>query len=170
MKKFSQNLFDLQALVPQYKGVFSIGDLKNLFLTASVEQANQKLKPFLDLLQTKRIRGFTSIFNVLEVCGVMSFNASNEELFRIYSGFTQFFAVKLILPTDAQGKHLYDFSKIFSFIQGKQSLGDAQISYVAEKFSDKLDAFVTWNKAHFEGKIPMKVVTPEEMLGISSTV
>ena len=59
MKKFSKNLFDLQALVPQYKGVFSIGDLKNLFLVLSVEQANQKLKPFLDSCFLSRVtRGF----------------------------------------------------------------------------------------------------------------
>ncbi|HBF13814.1 MAG TPA: hypothetical protein DDW49_10610 [Deltaproteobacteria bacterium] len=122
---------------------------------------------FLESVRQREVNGATTIFNVLEVCGVLSFNLSSKNLLDAYRNFTDEYKIKILFPANAHGDLLYNLPEVFSSIQKKQSLGDAQISFVLERFANQVDAFVTWNKAHFEGKIPMKVVTPEEMLGIS---
>lgn len=124
-------------------------------------EVNQK---FLDKVRRRKIPGVTSIFNLLEVCGILSFNLSPSSLIDLYSGFTTQYNVKILFPADASGRLEYDIPLIFEAIQKRQSLGDAQVSYVVERFAGQLASFVSWNAAHFEGKFSIPVQTPEEYL------
>lgn len=121
---------------------------------------NQK---FLSKIKKNR-RGATSIFNVLEVAGIMSYNLNPEQLFTLYADFTNHYGIKVLFPADAAGNLMYDITAIFMQIQKRQNLGDAQIASVVEKFSDKIDSFVSWNAPHFRDKISIRVLTPEEYL------
>lgn len=59
MKLPSQRLLALQALIPQHRGVFTIHDLENLFLTRNSVEIQQKLKPFLhEKVLIRFCRGF----------------------------------------------------------------------------------------------------------------
>ena len=120
---------------------------------------NQK---FLDRVRRRKIHGVTSIFNLLEVCGILSFNLSSSDLLRLYADFTHHYNLQILFPADGAGNLEYDIPRIFEQIQGKQSLGDAQISYVVHRFADHLSCFVSWNAVHFEGKLPLPVKTPED--------
>lgn len=121
-------------------------------------------KRFLDQMWRRKIRGATSIFNLLEVCGILSFNLSPDDLLNLYTDFTHHYNMQLLFPADSTGNLEYDIPRVFEQIQSKQSLGDAQISYVVERFAGHLSDFVSWNAAHFEGKLPIPVKTPEEFL------
>ena len=117
-----------------------------------------------DNMRKRKIRAATSIFNVLEICGVLSFNYSREQLADLYLDFTRYFAIKVLFPADAQGSLQHDIESIWSQIAQKQSLDDAQVAYVVERFSNLISGFVSWNAKHFEGKLPVPVMTPAEFL------
>lgn len=118
---------------------------------------------FLAMIRRRKKWGVTSIFNVLEVCGILSFNLSQEMLLKMYADFSNHFAVKILFPADATGNLHYDLSRIFEQISLKQSLGDAQISYTVSRFASHLKYFVSWNAPHFAGKIPVPVITPDQI-------
>jgi len=119
---------------------------------------------FLERVKEGVVKGATSIFNVLETCGVMSFNLSSESLVGLYSGFAEHFGVKIFFPADHEGNLQYDYVDILKHIRTKQSLGDAHVSYVVEKFASLVSGVVSWNAKDFAGRLPVPVMTPEELL------
>lgn len=122
--------------------------------------SNQK---FLDKIRSRKIKGVTSIFNLLEVCGVLSFNLSQDDLLKLYSDFTKHYSVQILFPANAQVELQYDIPKIFQSITQKQGLGDAQISYVINRFATDLSFVATWNITHYEGKVSIPVLTPDQI-------
>lgn len=145
------------------KKIFIDSDIFVRDLRYPRDQKTETNKNFLHHVKSGKLRGLTSIFNVLEVCGVLSFNYTREDLINLYGDFCNHFNVKVLFPADASGNLQYDLPKILEQIQKKQDLGDAQISYVIERFSDQLSCFVSWNARHFEGKVSVPVKTPEEL-------
>lgn len=123
-------------------------------------EANQA---FLSRVRSGKIKGATSIFNVLETCGILSYNLSAQDLVKLYGCFTDHYRLKIIYPADAAGNLDYQIPKIFKQIQLRQSLGDAEISYVVERFASQLLSFVSWNAPHFEGKLTIPVTTPDKV-------
>jgi hypothetical protein len=121
-------------------------------------------KSLLEKIRKRKFKAVTSYFNLLEICGILSFNLSSENLLRLYADFIREYRVKILFPSDASGFFQYDYAGIFDQIRKKQSLGDAQASYIAERFRDGLSAFVSWNARHFEGKLSVPVMTPEQIL------
>lgn len=119
---------------------------------------------FLNAMKERPFRACTSLFNILEVCGILSFNLSEVDLKNLYTEFAAHYGLKVLFPVNAQGHFDYDIPQIFLKITTKQSLCDAQISYVVERFAKKIKTFITWNAAHFSGKLPIPVLTPREFL------
>ena len=53
------------------------------------------------------------------------------------------------------------FSKrLFNLFENKMTWGDAALLHCALEFN--VDAIVTWNKKHFEGRTTIKILTPKE--------
>ncbi len=146
------------------KRVFIDSDVFVRDLRYPRDQKNEINRRFLDQVERGRIKGATSYFNLLEVCGVLSFNYTTEDLMELYSDFINHFRVKIFYPSDAQGYFQYDLVRIFERIKQKQDLGDAQVGYVVERFSSLVSCFVSWNARHFEGKLPVPVMTPAAYL------
>ena len=112
----------------------------------------------------RRISGkATTVFNVLEVCGIASFNKSTEDLKRLFYAFHQVYNLDVLYPM-ARSPFSEDFIKqfvagTFSRILRKMAFGDALILSTAE--SHKISTLVTWNVRHFENRAAIRVVTPE---------
>ena len=123
---------------------------------------------FLHLIQIGKIKGYTTYFNVLEVCGILSFNLPMRELQKLYEQFCQKFNVKVLYPSLPSGEFQYEFDKIFKLISNKQGLGDAQVSYIANRFADDVDAFVSWNAKHFKDKLLVEAMTPKEFQSLAT--
>ncbi|GFP22369.1 hypothetical protein HKBW3S06_01597, partial [Candidatus Hakubella thermalkaliphila] len=51
------------------------------------DQRFRENSAFLEQVYKGKLKGFTSIYNVLEVCGILSFNLSEERLLELYAGF-----------------------------------------------------------------------------------
>jgi len=67
-------------------------------------QANQQ---FISLVKEKRIEGFTSIYNLLEICGILSFNLSKEALYALYAGLRDEYQLKILFPRYSGEKNFF---------------------------------------------------------------
>jgi hypothetical protein len=120
---------------------------------------------FLDLVKEKEIIGFTSIYNLLELCGILSFNLSPESLLHLYGGFKKRFRLKQILfGTYSDENLIININTVFAQLLKKMSFGDALIAGCVEYHGDLIEGFVSWNVKHYEGKLNVDVYTPTALL------
>src|SRR3990172_2612544 len=129
----------------------------------------QKLnKKVLELAQTAQPA--TTIYNVMEVLGQLSFNLSEEQLDQWQDWLVNAYSLTVIWDLDDKEKVnseswrelIYErpFQKMRSVRMG---FVDALILSSAERTPD-VEFFVTWNAKHFKGKTDLAVLTPEEYL------
>lgn len=146
--------------------------MKNIFIDSDIfvrelryfhDKENPINSEFIETMRRENT-GVTSIFNVLETCGVLSYNVSTEKLIDLFEDFSIHFSVEVLFPTNQLQETLYEPLRIFDQIKIKQSLGDAQVAYAIRHFANRLSCFVTWNSKDFDGKIPVPVFTPSEFL------
>lgn len=131
------------------------------------QKVNQK---FLEAVQTAQPA--TTIYNVMEVLGQLSFNLSAEQL----EGWQDWLAnaYNLTIIWDADSKEKIDpetwreiiYERLFQKMQTvRMAFMDALILSSAEHTPD-VEYFVTWNAKHFKGKTSLTVLTPEGYLSI----
>jgi hypothetical protein len=109
--------------------------------------------------------GMTSILNVLETCGILSFNLSVAALHSLYVHFARRYRLTLV-PGGG-----YDTSlpapvvrNVLSKMEKGMALKDAEIALAAEQQAASLDAFISWNAKHFAGKLSVPALTPRDWL------
>lgn len=106
----------------------------------------------------------TTIFNVLEVCGVLSFNLTSEALMKLYTEFGRRYQVTVLFPPQiGNGTFLDLVSGTVGKITQKMTYGDAQILWLAEQYA-RIERLITWNTKDFRGRTDLEVLTPEEWL------
>jgi hypothetical protein len=104
--------------------------------------------------------GFTTIFNLLEICGVLSFNLNPRQLRELYVHLPTRYRIRIMpgyepdlaLPRLTPGT-------VLRVMETKASFGDAQIVAVLLTLRPPPDLVVTWNVAHFHGRLG-SVITP----------
>ena len=116
-------------------------------------------RAFLESVRKGDFRGYTTIYNLFEICGILSFNLSPQYLEEIFLGFSERFNVTVLFPEDGE-KICFEPERVFDFLRRRMSFGDALIADVLRKHRHSLDAFVTWNEKHFRNRIPLPVVNP----------
>ena len=107
----------------------------------------------------------TTIFNLLEVCGILSFNLNDRQLRELFHYFPQHYQVEVLphaslessLPACATGD-------LFNTILKKMSFGDALIAATIEKHVRGAECFVSWNAQHFKGKLSIPCLNPRQFL------
>jgi hypothetical protein len=121
-------------------------------------------RTFLDRI-AKEGRAATTIFNVLELCGILSFNLNNEQLKEMFHYFPQHYNVD-VLPHSTLESPLPSLNTgdLFDVIARKTSLGDALIISAVEKHIPGTASFVSWNARHFKGRLSIPAFTPKEFL------
>ncbi len=109
--------------------------------------------------------GMTSILNVLEVCGILSFNLSAEALHSLYVHFARRYRVTLV-PGASYDMRLPapTVHDVVAKMEKRMALKDAEIALVVEQHAATLSAFVSWNAKHFDGKLAVPALTPREWL------
>ncbi len=110
--------------------------------------------------------GVTSVLNVLELCGILSFNLSTTALHGLYVHFAQRYRMT-VLPTGGHEARLPapTVRDVLMQMEKRMALKDAEIALVVQQQATSLDAFVSWNAKHFDGKLPIRALTPREWLG-----
>ena len=109
--------------------------------------------------------GFTTIINLLELCGILSFNLNQDQLLDFWNYFQDNYNITVLPQADLQ----HDFpdiniGSIFNILCNKSSFGDALMISVAEKYLSFVTTLVTWDNEHFKDKFSGKVLTPDEFL------
>lgn len=109
--------------------------------------------------------GFTTIVNLLELCGILSFNLNRDHLLDLWTYFQNRYKIT-VLP-EPELKHDFPRIKIdrlFEILCKKSSFGDALMIAVAENYLPFVSKMVTWDKNHFLDKFAGPVVTPDDYL------
>lgn len=112
----------------------------------------------------------TTIYNLMEFLGQMSFNLSAKRLSEWRSWLVDEYNLTVLFPQAHQDQSADSFyrSEIFErafakFSREKMAYLDTLILDLAER-APHVEYFVTWNAKHFKNKTTLQVVTPEEFL------
>ncbi len=123
---------------------------------------------FLDTV-AQRGTGFTTLINLLELCGILSLNLNEKQLLDLWRYFQERYKVTVLPPpdmtSDFPGFRIVD---LFEQSQKKISLGDALMLTVTQKNLSFISTLVTWDKDHFKGKFQGIVMTPREYMAVKS--
>lgn len=135
------------------------------FANDSKQETN---RAFLKAVQTAQPA--TTIYNVMEVLGQLSFNLSTEQLDQWQSWLVDAYQLTVIWMADEglkMGKESFREELYERPYQKMRSVHmpfmDALIILLVER-TPNVDCFVTWNAKHFKGKTNLTVLTPEEYL------
>jgi len=119
---------------------------------------------FLNYISEKRT-GFTTIVNLLEICGILSFNLNEQQLIELWFYFQERYHITVLPVPDLEANFpAIQINEIFDLLKTKTSLGDALVLAVAFKYLPFISIMVTWDKDHFVSKFPGTVFTPEEFI------
>ena len=119
---------------------------------------------FLDAIKRER-SGITTTINLLELCGILSFNLNQRQLSTLWEQFPGRFGVD-VLPTaefDAPVPRM-GVGELFALLERRMSLGDGQFLLTARNHVAFAKTLVTWDRDHFVERFAGRVVTPEELL------
>jgi predicted nucleic acid-binding protein len=119
---------------------------------------------FLDIVADLKI-GVTGVFNLLEICGILSFNLSEGQLVELYEYLPERYKIG-ILPYHDRSLPLpaLRLKDLLVLIAKRMSLGDALTLAVAEQESRRIEAFISWDAQHFVGKTSLLVQTPKDFV------
>ena len=119
-------------------------------------------RAFLDLIGEKK-NGFTTIVNLLELCGILSFNLNEKQLIELWVYFQDKYGVVVLpAPSFETNFPIIKIKEIFDLISRRTSLGDALMISVAKKHLPFVTTLVTWDDLHFKDIFPGTVLTPEK--------
>ena len=109
--------------------------------------------------------GFTTIVNLLELCGILSFNLNQDQLLDLWTYFQDKYKITVLPEPNLQNDFpSIEINRLFGILSKKTSFGDALMISVAEKFLSFVPTMVTWDDEHFKNKFAGKVLTPNAFL------
>ena len=121
-------------------------------------------KNFLDFVHEEE--KYTTIFNLLEITGILSYNLSTADIERFYYAFPDYYKINIISPvtnTLSADSFMSELTNdIYEIIKKKLNFGDALILKTA--IDNHINTYVGWNIRHFKGKAKMIFYTPADYL------
>ncbi len=121
-------------------------------------------RAFLEKIRVDQ-NGKTSIVNLLELCGILSFNLNRRQLDDLFHYFPTRYSVR-IFPEGylTLEKIQFGLRPLFELICSKLSFADALLLQHIESHFPRVSALVTWDADLFKGKSPLQILTPEDYL------
>jgi predicted nucleic acid-binding protein len=139
----------------------------NLFVIALRYPRDRNARANAACLALLRGRGdaVTSVVNLLEVCGILSFNLNERQLRALYRHFARRFGVRVV-PEGHAGRAVVPATppELLALMASKMSLGDALVAGALARWAPSARCFVSWDANHFEGKLATRVVTPPRFI------
>jgi predicted nucleic acid-binding protein len=121
-------------------------------------------RTFLDRIAKQR-NGFTTVVNLLELCGILSFNLNDQQLIELWVYFQDRYAVAVLpAPSFETSFPVMEIQEIFDLIKNRTSLGDALMISAAKKYLPFVSTMVSWDDIHFRNIFSGNVLTPEKYL------
>ena len=139
----------------------------NVFVIALRYPRDRNARANAAFLARLRDRGdaVTSVVNLLEVCGILSFNLNERQLRALYRHFARRFAVRLV-PDDRDGRAVIPATppELLALMGSRMSFGDALVASALGRWAPAAECFVSWDAKHFAGKLAARTVTPIQFL------
>ena len=112
-----------------------------------------------------RADGATTMVNLLEVAGILSYNLNPKQLKSLVAHFPTHYGIRVYPPMEV-GVDLpaVPVSRLLQIIQRRTSLGDALVLHQVEQYATAHSTLVTWDARHFKKKTALKVQTPEQFV------
>jgi len=109
--------------------------------------------------------GVTTLTNLLELCGILSFNLNGQQLTELFFHFRRRYKI-CVVPTPQIKQYfptvrVEDILKIISL---KTGLGDALFIATIKNCLPLATTIVSWDKDHLTGRIDIEVVSPKDFL------
>ena len=120
------------------------------------------------LLKTLQDRGLErgiTLYTLLEVVGVLGFNLPTEQIQRFSILLPGRYGLQ-VMPALAINQEIPTFTPcaILAFIEKKMALGDALQALYLQRFAPHATCLLSWNASHFQQKLSVPAMTPEEWL------
>ncbi len=107
----------------------------------------------------------TTLVNLLEVCGVLSFNLTGQQVRELYHYLPERYQVTVLppptLPVSLPGLSV---EQLLTLVAKKLSFGDALVLATIETWIPRAACLVSWDAKHFRSKTALPVKTPKEFL------
>ena len=110
-----------------------------------------------------RVKGnaATTIHNLLELCGLFCLAGLSSMADSALETYLKSREITVLFPSYHEDWGDY-VSRVLGYIKRGFSYGDALIAQAVEQ--SEAEVFITWNKRHFDGKLNIRVLKPEEYL------
>ncbi len=116
---------------------------------------------FLDRLAAEG-SGATTLFNLLELAGILSFNLNDRQVTDLIALFPSRYRVAVLPPVDIAGTlPRLEIGALVARISNRCAFGDAMVIEAAERFAPPGSRFVTWDAEHFKGRTSLEVTKPD---------
>jgi hypothetical protein len=120
------------------------------------------------LLKTLQERGLErgmTLYALLEVIGVLSFNLPTDQIQQLYTVLPRRYGLQ-VTPALTVGQETPGFplSALLSQIEKKMALGDVFQALYIQHFAPQATCLLSWNARHFQQKLSVPTLTPEEWL------
>ena len=114
-------------------------------------------------------KAVTGLANLMEICGILSFNLSPDQLYEFFHYFSRHYGVMVVPAAEIDAvSPRFTCGELLKKIQEKMAYKEAEIPLLALQAAPKLEYFITWNSKHFQGKVPCPVLTPADWLKTAS--
>ncbi|GER94035.1 hypothetical protein A45J_1793 [hot springs metagenome] len=121
-------------------------------------------RDFLDFI-AKHGRGITSIVNLLEICGILSFNLNRQQIQELFYYLPEKYRIGIIPSHDMDSIFPETHIKaVMDIIYRKASLGDALIANIVNNYITGKAVFISWDAGHFKNLLSIEAITPHEFL------
>lgn len=109
--------------------------------------------------------GAITLFNLLEICGILSFNLSPIQVRELFFHLPTRYGIRIV-PVGGAERALPELSagEVLEAIAKKASFGDALLAATIDKHVPGVARFVSWDADHFRGKLSVPVFSPREFL------
>jgi predicted nucleic acid-binding protein len=119
---------------------------------------------FLDRL-AKEGSGATTLFNLLELAGILSFNLNRQQVLDLLCLLPAQYRIAVLPPLDIEANLPgLPVRTLVSRIAGRCAFGDALVIEAAERHAPRGSRFVTWDAERFAGRTTLQVLTPRHAL------
>jgi hypothetical protein len=131
------------------------------------QKVNRK---FLETVQTAQPA--TTIYNVMEILGQLSFNLSAGQLEGWQDWLVNAYNLTIIWDADSKEKIDPETWREIIYERPFQKMRTARMAFMdalilsSAEHAPNVEFFVTWNAKHFKGKTELSVLTPEEYLAM----
>lgn len=109
--------------------------------------------------------GATTVFNLLEAAGILSFNLNERQFDDLLAFFPRKFGVSVIPGFDVTDSlPPVGTDAVVRRMKQRCSLGDALFLDAAEKYAPERSRIVSWDAEHLAGRTKFEVMKPDEAL------